>query len=353
MTAAKMRHAARAQRLLSSACCQNTAAAVARLRTRFQRVAMAALLSVSAVSPLACAADVYPSKPIRMMIATTIGSGPDVIARLLGTRLSELWGQQIVVDNRAGASGLIGAELVAKSAPDGYTLWMATMTQLISTTMYQKYMMTQDFEPVAIVASTPYVIAVSAALPVKTLAEFVAYAKARPGQVMYGSGGQGSTPHLCMELFQSTAGVQLSHVPYKGSVIALTDMMGGQMHATCAAAPAMPPFVQSGKVRSLGVTTRAPTPLAPGLPTVAEAVPGFELVGWYGVLAPRGTPKEIIARVNKGLADVLRNPEVQARLIAVGAEAAHASPAASGAFLQKETARWSKVLRDANIRPPD
>lgn len=170
---------------------------------------------------------------------------------------------------------------------------------------------------------------------------------------MYGSGGTGSTPHLCMELFQSMAGIKLAHVPYKGSVIALTDMMGGQMHSTCAAAPALPPFVQGGKVRALAVTTRETTQLAPGLPVVAEAVPGYELVGWYGVLAPRATPKEIVAKINRGLADVLRIPEVQARLISVGAEAAHSSPEVFGEFLKKETARWGKVLRDANIKPPD
>lgn len=319
---------------------------------RCQRLAALALTAFS-ISGASAAEQAYPVKPIRMMTASTIGSGPDVIARLLGTRLTELWGQQVVIDNRAGASGLIGAELVAKSAPDGHTLWMATMTQLISTTMYQRYMMTKDFLPVGMVASTPFVIAISASLPVKTMAEFVAYAKARPGQVMYGSGGQGSTPHLCMELLQSMAGIKLAHVPYKGSVIALTDMMGGQMHSSCAAAPALPPFVQGGKVRSLGVTTRQPTPLAPGLPTVGESVPGYELVGWYGVLAPRGTPKEIIAKINQGLAEVLRIPEVQTRLISVGAEAAHASAADFGIFLQKETERWGKVLRDANIRPPD
>jgi tripartite-type tricarboxylate transporter receptor subunit TctC len=142
-------------------------------------------------------------------------------------------------------------------------------------------------------------------------------------------------------------------VPYKGSVIALTDMMGGQMHSSCAAAPALPPFVQGGKVRSLAVTTRTPTPLAPGLPPVAEAVPGYELVGWYGVLAPLGTPKAVIEKINKGLAEILRIPDVQARLVSVGAEAAHSSPAEFGAFLQRETARWDKVLRDANIKPPD
>lgn len=309
------------------------------------------MLVITCAMPAGAAEAPYPDRPIRMMIATTIGSGPDVLARMLSTKLTEMWGQQIVVDNRPGASGLIGAELVAKAAPDGYTLWMATMTQLISTTMHQKFMMTKDFEPVTRVASTPYVIAVSATLPVKTLAEFIAYAKARPGAVMYGSGGKASTPHLCMELFQSMSGLKLEHVPYKGSVIALNDMMGGQMHATCAAAPAMPPFVQSGKIRALAVTTREPTPLAPGLPVAADTVPNFELVGWYGMLAPRGTPKEIIAKVNKAMGEILRTPDVQARLLAVGAEASPSSSAEFGKFLQSQTASWGKVLRDANIQP--
>jgi tripartite-type tricarboxylate transporter receptor subunit TctC len=319
----------------------------------FNALACAAAFSLSVIASAGAAEQPYPVKPIRMMTASTIGSGPDVIARLLGTRLTDLWGQQVVVDNRAGASGLIGAELVAKSAPDGHTLWMATMTQLISTTMYQRYMMTKDFVPVGMVGSTPFVIAISSTLPVKNMAEFIAYAKARPGQVMYGSGGQGSTPHLCMELLQNLAGIKLAHVPYKGSVIALTDMMGGQMHSSCAAAPALPPFVQGGKVRSLAVTTRTPTQLAPGLPVVAEAVPGYELVGWYGVLAPLGTPKNVINKINKGLAEILRIPEVQARLVSVGAEAAYSSPAEFSAFLQRETERWGKVLREANIKPPD
>ncbi len=323
------------------------------LQDAFNALARAGALSLSVMASAGAAEQPYPVKPIRMMTASTIGSGPDVIARLLGTRLTDLWGQQVVVDNRAGASGLIGAELVAKSAPDGHTLWMATMTQLISTTMYQRYMMTKDFLPVGMVGSTPFVIAISSTLPVKNMAEFIAYAKARPGQVMYGSGGQGSTPHLCMELLQNLSGIKLAHVPYKGSVIALTDMMGGQMHSSCAAAPALPPFVQGGKVRSLAVTTRAPTQLAPGLPVVAEAVPGYELVGWYGVLAPLGTPKEVVSKINKGLAEILRIPDVQARLVSVGAEAAHSSPAEFSAFLQRETERWGKVLREANIKPPD
>ncbi len=293
----------------------------------------------------------FPSRPIRMITATTVGSGPDVIARLLAARLTESLGQQIVVDNRAGASGLIGAELVARAAPDGHTLWMATMTQLISTTLYQRFVMSKEFAPVGQVASTPFVIAVSASLPIKSIAELIAYSKARPGQVLYGSGGQGTTPHLCMELFKSMTGADLGHVPYKGSVIALTDMMGGQMHSTCAAAPTASSFIQSGKVRVLGVTTRTPTRLAPGVRPIIETVPGYELTGWYGLLAPLNTPKAIVERINQEIAKALKIPEMQERLIGVGAEAAHTSPTEFGAFLQRETVRWSKVLKDADIKP--
>lgn len=304
-----------------------------------------------AVLSTTAAAQHFPSRPIRMVTATTVGSGPDVIARLLAARLTEALGQQIVVDNRAGASGLIGAELVARAAPDGHTLWMATMTQLISTTLYQRFLMAKEFAPVGQVASTPFVISVSAALPIKTIAELIAYSKARPGQVLYGSGGQGTTPHLCMELFKSMTGADLTHVPYKGSAIALTDMMGGQMHSTCAAAPTSAAFLQSGKVRALGVTTRTPTKLAPGVPPIAGSVPGYELEGWYGLLAPLNTPKAIIERINLEMAKALKIPDLQERLIGVGAEAAHTSPVEYSAFLQRETVRWGKVLKDAGIKP--
>lgn len=304
-----------------------------------------------ALFAVAADAQKYPTRPIRMVTATTPGSGPDVIARLLANRLTEALGQQIVVDNRAGASGLIGAELVARAAPDGHTLWMATMTQLISTTLHQRFVMSKSFAPVGQVASTPFVIAVSTSLPVKTINELIAYSKARPGQVLYGSGGTGTTPHLCMELFKAMTGADLTHVPYRGSAIALTEMMGGLMHSTCAAAPTAASFVQGGKVRVLGVTTRAPTKLAPGAMPIHDSVPGYELVGWYGVLAPLDTPRDIIMRVNHEIANALKQPDVQERLLAVGAEAAHTSPADFGAFLQRETVRWTRVLKEAGIKP--
>jgi tripartite-type tricarboxylate transporter receptor subunit TctC len=284
-----------------------------------------------------------------MVVAAVVGSGPDILARQLGAKLSEAWGQQTVVDPRAGASGLIGAELVARAAPDGYTLWMATMTQLISTTMHNKYRLAQEYVPIGMVAATPYVIASSASLPVQSIAELVEYAKARPKQLLYGSAGDGSTPHLCMEIFRRMAGLEMVHVPYKSSVPALTDMMGGQVHVTCAAAPALQAFVKTGKVRALGVTSASRTQLAPGLAPIGETVPGYELMGWYGLLAPAGTPKHIIDRINAEVVKALGTTQLQERLIALGAEAAPSTPAQFGAFLKKETQRWEKVLREARI----
>ena len=306
-----------------------------------------------AASNLACAATAqpFPARPLRMVVAAAAGSGPDILARNVGTKLAEAWGQQVVVDPRSGASGLIGAELVARAAPDGYTLWMATMTQLISTTLHNRYRLAQEFAPVGMVATTPYVIAASASLPVQSIAELVDYAKARPRQLLYGSAGEGSTPHLCMEIFRRMAGIELVHVPYKSSVPALTDMMGGQVHLSCAAAPALQAFVKTGKVRALGVTSASRTQLAPGLAPIAEAVPRYELMGWYGVLAPKDTPKHILERINRELVAALGNPQLQERLISLGAEAAPSSAAQFGAFLQKETKRWEQVLRDAAVKP--
>ncbi len=297
------------------------------------------------------AAQRFPSRPIRMVVASSVGSGPDIIARQLGIKLTETWDEQIVVDSRAGASGLIGAETVSKAAPDGHTLWMATMTQLISTTLHQKFALAKEFAPVGMVATTPFILAASTSVPVKSIAELIDLAKARPGQLLYASAGEGTTPHLCMEILKKMTGIDLVHVPYKSSPLALTDMMGGQVHVSCVAAPALPAFVKSGKLRALAVTSMARTPLAPGLPPVAEAVPGYDLTGWYGLLAPRSTPAEIVSRINQAVNNALKNREVEERLLAVGAEAARSTPAEFGAFLRKETVRWEKVLRESGVRP--
>lgn len=314
-------------------------------------VVTAALVSISNAVAAQPAAN-YPAKPIRLVIAATSGSAPDVIARLLGAKLTEAWGQQVVVDPRAGASGLIGAEIVAKSAPDGHTLWLATLTQLISTTLHQRHQMAKEFTPVGMFAGTAFAIAIHSALPAQTLGEFIALAKARPG-LMYGSAGQGTSSHLCMELASSLAGIKLMHVPYKGSVGALVDMAGGQVQVSCQALPAYPTYVKTGRVRVLAATTAKRSRFAPDLPLVADTLPGYELLGWYGLLAPLKTPPELIRKINAEATRIANLPDIQEKLISAGAEAMPSTPLEFSTLLGRETAKWSKVLREANIRPAE
>lgn len=286
----------------------------------------------------------FPARPVRLIVSNAPGSAPDVVARLVSAKLTEAWGQQIVIDNRPGATGLIAAETLARAAPDGYTLWLNTMTVLISTLQAQRHMLAKEFTPISLVASTPFVIVVNASLPVKSIAEWIAYAKGRPGQLSYGSAGQWGSSHLCMEALGAMGGISVVHVPYKSSTQALTDIVAGRIHAYCPAAPGLPLF--AGKVRSIGVTYQKPTPLVPGVPPVADTLPGFELLGWYGLQAPLHTPRHLIERINLELVKALKNPELQERLFAVGAEVVGSTAAEHGKFLQKETERWDKVLRD-------
>lgn len=299
---------------------------------------------------LAQIAQPYPVRPIRWVTSNPAGSGSDVIARVLSPRLGDVLGQQVVVDNRGGASGLIAAELIHRANPDGHTLWIVTLTQLISTTLFDKFHLSKDYVPVGMIGGTPFAIAVSPSLNVKTTAEFIALAKAKPGFVMYGSSGTGTSSHLCMELLQSMAGVKLVHVPYKGTAMVLTDMMGGQMHSTCTAVPSLAVFAGQ-KVRVLGVTSKGPTALAPGLPSIGETLPGYELNGWYGVLTPPGTPRPIIARLNQEFTKIVNEPAVRERMLAVGAEPTPTTPEAFGVFLKRETERWTKLLKEAGIKP--
>jgi tripartite-type tricarboxylate transporter receptor subunit TctC len=309
------------------------------------------LAAASMTEATAAQRDAFPGRPVRLIVSNTPGSAPDVIARLLGAKLTESWNQQVVVDNRPGATGLIAAETVAKAAPDGYTFWLNTMTQLISTLQAQRHLLAKDFAAVSLVASTPFVIVVSGSVPVKSLTEWITYAKARPGQLVYGSAGQWGSSHLCLESLNAIAGIQMTHVPYKGSTLVLNDLVAGRIHAYCPAAPSLPAFAQGGKVRALAVTYQKPTPLAPGVPPVADTIPGFELLGWYGLQAPLATPKQLIARINADVVKALKTQELQERLFAVGAEAVGSTPADFATFLQKETARWEKVLREGGTIP--
>jgi tripartite-type tricarboxylate transporter receptor subunit TctC len=294
----------------------------------------------------------FPIRPVRMIVANGPGSAPDVVARLLGAKLSEAWGQSVVIDNRTGATGLIAVETLAKSAPDGHTMFLSTMTQLISTLMYQRYPLATDFEPVTLVGTTPFVIVVPSSLPVKNMSEWIAYAKARQGQLLYGSGGQWGSSHLCMESLNSMTGVKMTHVPYKSTTTTLADLIGGQIHIYCPAAPSLPAFMGSGRMRALGVTYKQPTKLVPGVPPVSDTVPGFELLGWYGMNLPLRTPKEIVARVNADIVKALKDPDLMEKLVAVGAEAAGTSPGEFGAFLKSQSEHWRKLLKETGAIAP-
>jgi len=293
-----------------------------------------------------------PTRPVRMIISNLPGSAPDTIGRFIAAGLTELWGQQVVVDNRAGATGLIAAETVARAAPDGQTLWINTMTQLISTLQAQRHLLAKDFVPVTLAASTPFVIIVPSTLPVKTLADWIAYAKARPGKLSYASAGAWGSSHLCMEAINKQAGIEVTHVPYKGSTLAMNDLATGRIDVYCPAAPQVTGALQTGRIRAIAVTYQKPTHLAPGLPPVSDTLPGFELLGWYGVQVPLKTPAHIVAAVNAAIVRVLKQPEVMEKLVAVGAESVASTPEAFASFLQRETARWDKVLKEGGASVP-
>jgi tripartite-type tricarboxylate transporter receptor subunit TctC len=287
----------------------------------------------------------YPSRPVRLMVGNPAGSAPDSVARLLAAQLAEGWRQQVIVDNRPGATGVIAAETVARATPDGYTLSLNTMTHLVSTLQAQRVLLARDFTPVTLIASTPMVLVVNASLPAKSVAELIAYARTRPGQLTYGTGGKWSASHLCMESLKAMTGIDLLHVPYQGTPQALTDLVAGRIDASCLAAPGLlPAFTQSGRMRSLGVTFLKPTRLAAGLTPIADTVPGFQLIGWYGILAPLKMPRPLVAKINADIEKALKTTEFQEKLMASGAEATPSTPEAFGEFLQKETARWDKIL---------
>ncbi len=289
----------------------------------------------------------YPVRPVRLILASGPGSSPDVIGRLLGNKLTEAWGRPIVVDNRPGATGLIAVEMLANAAPDGYTLGMFTMTNLIAMLMFQKYMLASELGAVSLVGTTPFAIVVNASTPARTIAEWIAYAKARPGELRYGSTGMWGSLHLCMENFNGINGLTMTHVPYKSAVPVMADLIAGAIHVFCPAVPMLPPFLKSGKVRALGVTYKEPTSLLPGVPPVADTVAGFALYGWYGMHVPLKTPPEIVRKINAEIVKALRDPKLVKVMAAAGTEAAGSTPAEYTAFLRKDTDYWTRLLKDS------
>lgn len=297
------------------------------------------LLAVSMMAALpALAADGYPAKPIRLLALSSPGSGPDIVGRLVGQRLTAAWGQQVVVDTRPGASGIIGAEIGAKAAPDGHTLTIITSQQAIVSGMYPKlpYRLARDFEPIVLMASTPFMLAVYPPLAAHSVEELIALLKSRPGQLRFGSGGAGSPPHLCAEIFKSMTGTQMMHVPYKGVTPAMFDTVSGEVQMVFSVIPAVLSTVKAGRLRALGVTSAKRTPLVPEVPTIGETVPGYEFIGWYSLVAPAHTPARVLDKINAEMVQALKTPEFQERFAALGAEPLGSTREEAGRFIRAQ-----------------
>ena len=299
-------------------------------------------------------APAYPTKPIRLVVPFPPAGATDLIARAVAQKLGEVWGQSVVVDNRPGAGGNIGTELVAKAAPDGYTLEMGTVgTHAINASLYAKipFDHVKDFAPVILVAGVPNVLVVNPAVPANSVQELIAYAKANPGKLNFASSGAGTSIHLSGELFKVMAGVQMTHVPYKGSAPALQDLLGGQVQLMFDNLPPSLPQIKAGRLRALAVTSATRAPALPDVPTIAESgLPGFEASSWFGILAPAGTPPAIVAKINAEVAKWLASPEGKEKLASIGANAAGGSPEDFAQHIQVETAKWAKVVKESGAK---
>ena len=325
--------------------------------TRFAKGVLSAIAMFAALAAAGGAlaqALTYPTKPIRLVVPFPPGGATDILARDVAQKLTEAWGQAVVVDNRPGAGANIGTELVAKAPPDGYTLLMGTVgTHAINPSLYAKlpYDHIKDFAPVILVAGVPNVLVVNPALPVNSVAELIAYAKANPGKLNFASSGSGTSIHLSGELFKVMAGVQMIHIPYKGSAPAVQDLIGGQVQLMFDNLPPSLPQIKAGKLRALAVTSTTRAPALPDVPTMAEAgLPGFEASSWFGILAPAGTPPAIVAKLNAEIAQWLATPEAKEKLAKQGASAAGGSPDDFARHIAAETAKWAKVVKDSGAK---
>ena len=294
------------------------------------------------------AANPYPTRPIRLISPFAPGGGNDIISRTLGPVLTKNLGQSIVVDNRPGANTIVAMEILARATPDGYTLVTSSSSLATNATLYTKlpYDSIKSFAPVSMVGVSPLVVAVNPALPIKTIGELIAAAKAKPGSILYPSAGTGNSTHLGGELFAVMAGVTLTHVPYKGLGPGLVDLMAGRLQAIFSTAPAAIPHIKTGRLRGLAVTTAARSNLMPQLPTVAESgVPGYETGSWYGITAPAGTPRAVVSRLNKEITTVLGTPDFREQLLNAGADPMQTTPEQFAAYVQIEIAKWAKVIK--------
>jgi tripartite-type tricarboxylate transporter receptor subunit TctC len=293
----------------------------------------------------------YPTRPVHLIVGFPAGFTPDIIARLAAQALSERVGKQIIVDNRPGAASNIGTELVVKALPDGYTLLGATGANAINATLYENltFNFIRDIAPVASVVRAPLVMTVNPSVPVATVPEFVAYAKANPGKINMASGGIGSTPHVAGELFSMLVGVDLVHVPYRANLV--PDLLAGQVQLVFAPIPTVIGYVKAGKLRALAVTSTTRVQALPDIPTMTEFVPGYEASTWFGIGAPNGVPAEIVLKLNKEVNEGLADPKMIERLTDLGSDPMPMTPAEFGKYIAEQTAKWAKVIRTSNIKP--
>ncbi len=296
----------------------------------------------------------YPNRPIRAVVPLAPGGGTDTVGRLVAAKLGELLGQQIVVDNRGGGGGIVGTDLVAKATPDGYTVLVGSITtNAVNPALYKTlpYNHIRDFAPISLIGTVPNVLVVHTGMPTRSMKEFLAYTKANPGKVNYGSSGLGSAPHLSMELIRSMTGAAMTHVPYKGAGAAVADVLGGQIQALCSSLAGLLPHIKSGRVRALGVTTAKRNAQLPDVPTIAESgIPGYEVTIWYALFAPAKTPARILARLNAETVKALSTAELKERLTLQGLDVASSTTDELTALVKSETAKWAKVAKDSGIQ---
>ena len=315
--------------------------------------ALAGAFALAAGAPAAAQTASYPNKPIKIVVPFAVGGIADTFSRAIGAKLTDTWGQPVVVENKGGAGGNIGADLVAKSPPDGYTLVMGNIgTHAVNQSLFKSmpFDTMRDFVPIAHVLDAEGLLVVHPSVPVKTVPELIALAKSQPGKLTYASGGLGTTSHLAGELFKSVAKVDMVHVPYKGNSPAITDLVGGQTQMIFATMPTVLPMVKAGRLRALAVIGPQRAPALPDVPTVAESLPGFEVSNWIGLFAPAGTPPEIVARLNAEVQKIMASPEIEKRLETEGAKFIPTTPQTFAAFQKSEADKWARAIREANIK---
>ncbi len=298
-------------------------------------------------------AQTYPARPVHLIVGFPAGGPQDIVMRLIGQWLSERLGQSFVIENRPGAGGNVGAETVVRAAPDGYTLLSVSSPNAINATLYDNlnFNFIRDIAPVASIIRVPLVMEVNPSVPVKTVPEFIAYAKANPGKISYASAGIGTPQHVSAELFKMMTGVNMVHVPYRGAAPALMDLIGGQVQVMIDTTPASMAYIRAGRLRPLAVTTATRADVLPDLPTVGDFVPGYEATSWFGVGVPKNTPAEIIEKLNKEINAALADPKIKARLVDLGGTVLPGSPAEFGKLIADETEKWAKVIKFAGIKP--